>query len=518
MESILIRDRDLNSEYFIDDLPVSFLDNVKDINLFIGANNTRKSRFLRRIIQLEKKIIIDTKTSLNAAFTDSYKLIAELKKFTSNDIIISFQNSPNHTPEVNKRFYHLQKYYQNNNAPRQNVTYTLIAEHIKKINETLVEIIDAEVVKFTGEVEAVYDFLDFLVYIIEKEKAGHQYGVRYSESNANIVRFSISDQAYKRQLPEAQEKIALIIQVKEYFEILKGLQPKVLNKGCVYIPVLRSSRNLINSSGKVEGSQIFETTILQQYFRTDKLQKVIIHTGQNNYTKIASAKNGKTDQRNNFAEFEKFIGVSFFQSADIVVTAYSEGSHPEITISLPGEMEDVPIHDLGDGVQGILNLFFPIFTAEEGAWIFIDEPELNLHPGFQNLFVRTLLENEFLAKKKLRYFLNSHSNHILSELLLGGTKKSEIFVFHKRNQMSSNIKAFQGFETSTLELLGVLNTSNLISNCSVWVEGITDRIYLRAFLTAFLKNKSGLHPIEGLNYTFIEYGGKNLVHYMFEED
>ncbi|WP_299291636.1 hypothetical protein [uncultured Mucilaginibacter sp.] len=94
MESILISDRD--SEYFNDDLPVNFLDDIKDINLFIGANNTRKSRFLRRILQLEKKIIINTGASLNAAFTNSSKLIAELKKFTSNDIIISFQNSLNY--------------------------------------------------------------------------------------------------------------------------------------------------------------------------------------------------------------------------------------------------------------------------------------------------------------------------------------------------------------------------------------------------------------------------------------
>ncbi|WP_299291634.1 AAA family ATPase [uncultured Mucilaginibacter sp.] len=406
----------------------------------------------------------------------------------------------------------------NNNAPRPHITYTSIAEHIKNINETLVDIVDSEVVKFVGEAEAIYDVLDFLIYIIEKEKAGHQYEMVYTEPNANVVRFGISDQAYKGQLPEAQEKLALIIQVREYFEVLKGIQPKVLKKECVYIPVLRSSRNLINSAGNIEGSQIFESTIRQQYFEKEKLQNVIIHTGQASYNKIASAKSGKTEQRKDFAEFEKFIGMNFFQSANVEITPYSGGSHPEITISLPQEMQDVPIHDLGDGVQSIINLFFPIFTAQEGAWVFIDEPELNLHPGFQNLFVRTLLENEFLAKKKLKYFLNSHSNHILSELLLGGTQKSEIFVFHKRNETSSNIKAFRGFETSTLELLGVLNTSNLISNCSVWVEGITDRIYLRAFLTAFLKNRSGFHPIEGLNYAFIEYGGKNLIHYMFEEN
>jgi hypothetical protein len=68
-------------------------------------------------------------------------------------------------------------------------------------------------------------------------------------------------------------------------------------------------------------------------------------------------------------------------------------------------------------------------------------------------------------------------------------------------------------------MLGVLNTSVLISNCTVWIEGVTDRLYLKAFLFAFLNSKPDefYRPKEGLNYAFIEYGGKNLSHYTFEE-
>jgi hypothetical protein len=64
----------------------------------------------------------------------------------------------------------------------------------------------------------------------------------------------------------------------------------------------------------------------------------------------------------------------------------------------------------------------------------------------------------------------------------------------------------------------VLNTSTLISNCSVWVEGVTDRLYIRAFLAAYLKTRDDFQPIEGLNYSFIEYAGNNLVHYLFENN
>jgi hypothetical protein len=101
---------------------------------------------------------------------------------------------------------------------------------------------------------------------------------------------------------------------------------------------------------------------------------------------------------------------------------------------------------------------------------------------------------------------------------LAGSENAEIFVFSKRDKDSSTIKPFSGYEATTLELLGVLNTSTLLSNCSVWVEGVTDRLYLRAYLTAYLKSGQPFNPIEGLNYTFIEYGGNNLVHYLFEDN
>lgn len=51
------------------------------------------------------------------------------------------------------------------------------------------------------------------------------------------------------------------------------------------------------------------------------------------------------------------------------------------------------------------------------------------------------------------------------------------------------------------------------------MEGITDRFYVRAFLYAFLNSlpDSGFHPNEGFDFSFIEYAGKNLVHYDFDE-
>jgi len=47
---------------------------------------------------------------------------------------------------------------------------------------------------------------------------------------------------------------------------------------------------------------------------------------------------------------------------------------------------------------------------------------------------------------------------------------------------------------------------------------VTDRFYLRAFLRAYCNNliTGAFIPSEGFDYSFVEYGGKNLVHYDFD--
>ncbi|WP_439695392.1 AAA family ATPase [Mucilaginibacter sp. AW1-7] len=304
---------------------------------------------------------------------------------------------------------------------------------------------------------------------------------------------------------------------KDYLDYLGNLEFDLSTTAIAYIPVLRTSRSLLTKNGTKLYEDVFKETVHAQYFK-GKLSKEgeQIFTGLQFYEAIKKEKNGSREQRDNFKLFEQFIGKSFFRDQELHITAYQGAGvdNQEIRVDLPGERNDMPIQDLGDGVQAVINLLFPVFTAKNNSWIFIDEPELNLHPGFQNLFIRTLLENEVLKRKNLKFFINSHSNHMLSEVLLGGSENAEIYVMKARDQNSSDIMPFKGSESATLELLGVLNTSTLISNCSVWVEGVTDRLYFRAFLSAYL-NGQAFQPIEGLNYTFIEYGGSNLTHYLF---
>jgi hypothetical protein len=522
MDNLMINDN--SGEFYYKDSPLLTLNNTKTINLFIGANNTRKSRLLRRIAQLERKLIIKSAANLSDLFIETKRILAILKKKNKDHpehVLMKFQGN-RHKPNSTKRFAHVQEFFQSESRPA--VLYVTFISYLERIlNEIPALATEKDIYALKEHIKKLYSLIDLFVYVysISADDGDITQNNNYQlwdEHNASSIDFVIPDRDNRGKIQDLEFKLDLFLSIRILARRYTSIDAEILSNHGIYIPVLRSSRNLLNEKGELLKTPVFTSTINFQYFNSAQPPTgITVHTGQEHYELIDKAKRGKKAEREDFAEFESFIGKSFYNSSKIEIIAHNGSAHPTIIVSLPDEKPDVPIHDLGDGVQAIINLFFPIFTAANGSWIYIDEPELNLHPGFQNLFIRTLLENEFLKTKGLKYFVNSHSNHILSEVLLGGVQQSEIYVFERKNQVSTTIRTFEGYENATLDLLGVMNTSTLVSNCSVWVEGVTDRIYLRAFLTAFLHTQTeSYQPIEGLNYAFIEYGGKNLVHYIFE--
>ena len=72
-------------------------------------------------------------------------------------------------------------------------------------------------------------------------------------------------------------------------------------------------------------------------------------------------------------------------------------------------------------------------------------------------------------------------------------------------------------DNRSLQLLGVRNSSVFLSNCTIWVEGITDRRYFRRYLNLY---QDTLEPKErqfkeDWHYSFVEYGGANVTHWSF---
>jgi len=291
--------------------------------------------------------------------------------------------------------------------------------------------------------------------------------------------------------------------------------------------VLRGSARLTNTAirephNKVTtmSEDIYKSSIYHNYeFKgTHNLE---IFTGRNLYDDIKEALLSPRNTKVQFREFEKFVGDTFFnKKIDIGIvekpTKSGEAYKNHINIYSEGE-QDRYIHNLGDGIQSIIILAYKLFMAPKSSWIFIEEPEMNLHPGFQRIFLNLIASNQVIVDKDLTIFFTTHSNHLLD---LSSTSKGgiSIFAFDKYVEKSTEcfeIRTVQNNDLHMLDLLGVNNSSVFMANCSIWVEGITDRKYIKAYLREYCKKKELPDFQEDLDYAFFEYAGSNIEHYLF---
>ena len=509
----LSNDKNTKNEFFTDDIPAKYLKSIKDLNIIIGANNTRKSRFMRQIITTEFKVIIKSDKDINGLLQKMDTIFDgvpdAMLKVKLMSLIFNQPQSPSYP------YHEIKSHFSQQQGDGGHLTFFDIRNTLRNISETIATLATQEQIKTLETiVTRAHETFNLALNIFKGLQTLNFHWDSSSPTDIPGISFKIIEGFTGQDVDQIEEKIELLTSVAKYTGFIKDLTIEPYHdKMMVYIPVLRTSRKLIGAQ-----SDLYKKTIQQQYKLQDNA-KLTIETGLDLYEKIEVARNGHRHDREQFAAFEKFISEVFFNSRPIDIIAVKSNSETErhVKLSLDGEQDDIAIHDLGDGIQGIINLLLPVFTARDESWIFIDEPENHLHPGYQNIFMSAICSNETIKKKKLKFFVNTHSNHILSEALLGPAE-TEILVFSRRDKDSSNIIAFDGNEYNTLEMLGVFNTSVLISNCTIWVEGITDRLYLRAFMFAYYSasNSVKTRPIEGLNYSFIEYAGNNLIHYNFD--
>jgi len=70
-----------------------------------------------------------------------------------------------------------------------------------------------------------------------------------------------------------------------------------------------------------------------------------------------------------------------------------------------------------------------------------------------------------------------------------------------------------------LNSLGVNNSSVFLANCTIWVEGITDVLYLRAYIDKYLKeNKEENNYQEDIHYAFVTYAGSCISNWDFTDN
>jgi len=283
----------------------------------------------------------------------------------------------------------------------------------------------------------------------------------------------------------------------------------------IYVPTLRGLRPLGKKADDVGGKtdDIYEDRTVHDYFYNRSRPEIF--TGLGLYKEVQSLLLGDLKERKIVADFEVFLGNNFFEGKPITLIPKLKSDVLDVKI---GDEKEFPIYDLGDGIQSIIILTFPLYKyRDESVLAFFEEPEHYMHPGLQRTFLN-VLATEF---PNHQFFLTTHSNHFLDLTL--DLENVSIYTFAKEIEAGVGVEKTPKFRIEnvsnedfrSLELLGVRNSSVFLSNCTIWVEGVTDRRYLRLYLHLFQEKKNLKEFKEDLHFSFVEYGGGNITHWSF---
>ena len=277
-----------------------------------------------------------------------------------------------------------------------------------------------------------------------------------------------------------------------------------------YFPTLRGLRPL----NKASNTDIYKQVTITDYFNNDQERiKEKIYTGLTFYDDLTDLLLGLYNERIKVNRFQTFLSKVFFKGKSIDLIPNRKKKVVYIKI---GDEPDYPIYRLGDGIQMIIILMYPLFFKSDTVLkVFIEEPELYLHPGMQRILLDSLSDPKLFPNHQ--FFITTHSNHFLD--MTADIGNISIYTVQKNLENKKfDIENIENSNSDVLNLLGVKNSSVFLSNCTIWVEGITDRIYLRKFLEVYFKSINENNIKEDIHFSFVEYGGGNITHWSFLEN
>ena len=285
----------------------------------------------------------------------------------------------------------------------------------------------------------------------------------------------------------------------------------------LYIPTLRGFRPLVaKDTLDKQIDDYYTDRTIQDYFQDDedRLRKKI-YSGLTFYEDVKKHLLGRHEEREKVAKFESFLGATFFKGANVTLIPRRDS---DVIVIKVGDSEERKIYNLGDGIQAIILLTYPLFfNRDKNLKVFIEEPELYLHPGMQRILLDAFTDSNLFPMHQ--FFISTHSNHFLD--MTADFNNISIYSLAKKedtNEEKFIITNLESADSDVLNLLGVKNSSVFLSNCTIWVEGITDRLYLRKYLEIYFRNEGISSFKEDIHYSFVEYGGGNITHWSFLED
>jgi AAA15 family ATPase/GTPase len=352
---------------------IDVLPNFNTINILVGSNNSGKSRFMRTMMKQQ-----------------------EIRGFHGYKLFEKKLKELNHIINDLKINWFWNQYMHNHDriepSLKTNITlHTIYDEPSQIFSQTI-----------PPTIEANKNAFQLLEKIFENRIEGYYYQM------VDRVQIGIAiDQNFLTKLAIASK---LNDELTTFFSF-KKFEPNTN----YFIPTLRTAHSLFENTAPPSKSykkyqkDIFLETVLKNYELEDVVidkkynpnaklaRRIFIFTGLQLYNEIVNARNGTKEERKRFDDFEKFIGKQFFNTSIDIVAKFNynekhENKDDKETINIHIGEASRNLHDLGDGIQALIILMYSIFMAPNDTMVFIDEPELNLHPGMQRLFLEQTIK------------------------------------------------------------------------------------------------------------------------------
>lgn len=231
------------------------------------------------------------------------------------------------------------------------------------------------------------------------------------------------------------------------------------------------------------------------------------------------------DESGNVEHWQEFIEKNFLDIINTIVAPEIKFSriftktNEENTHELYLEEENkggIKLSDCGSGLKTIIATLallhiIPHLTQSYKNVFAFEELENNMHPSLERkLLYHIRLYSERYPESLI--FLTTHSNVAID--LFGKDYRAQIVRVSNDGYKSIVESVISDRDKQMLlDDLGVKASDILQSNCLIWVEGPSDRIYVKKWIDLFSNRKFE----EGLHYQFILYGGSLLSHYSVDK-
>lgn len=172
----------------------------------------------------------------------------------------------------------------------------------------------------------------------------------------------------------------------------------------------------------------------------------------------------------------------------------------------------IPLSQSGSGLKTVILVLayvhlLPVVQKKKlSQFIFgFEELENNLHPSLLRRLL-TYIRNR-ASQDGCTFFLTTHSN-VAIDLLNKNNNAQILHVTHDKTVASVRRVATYVENKGILDDLDVRASDLLQSNCVIWVEGPSDRIYLNRWISLWSNDVL----TEGNHYQCVFYGGRLLAH------